>query len=69
MPQAFLRLLHILAACASLFALSAQAHTAIAPPPLSAFFANPEFSGPQLSPDARHLAVKVSGANLSLIHI
>lgn len=62
MLQVLLRLLHLLAACASLLAISAQAHTAVAPP-LSAFFANPEFSGPQLSPDARHLAVKVSGAN------
>ncbi|MCL6485946.1 MAG: S9 family peptidase, partial [Janthinobacterium lividum] len=57
-----MRLLHALAACASLFAISAQAHTAVVPP-LPAFFANPEFSAPQLSPDARHLAVKVSGAN------
>ena len=34
-----------------------------APPPLAAFFANPEFSGALLAPDARRLAVKVNGPN------
>ncbi|MGK5078637.1 alpha/beta hydrolase family protein [Janthinobacterium sp. HLX7-2] len=39
------------------------AHAQPAPPPLAAFFANPEFSGALLSPEARYLAVKVAGAN------
>ena len=47
------------AACFLPFHAAAQP----APPPLAAFFANPEFSGALLAPDARHLAVKVNGPN------
>ena len=36
---------------------------AAAPPPLADFFANPEFGSVLLSPDARHLAVRVLGPN------
>ena len=47
------------AACLAILNVHAQP----APPPLAAFFANPEFSGALLSPEARYLAVKVNGAN------
>jgi dipeptidyl aminopeptidase/acylaminoacyl peptidase len=50
-------------AAACLLGLNLSAHAQPAPPPLSAFFANPEFSGALLSPEARHLAVKVNGPN------
>ncbi|KAB8062809.1 alpha/beta hydrolase family protein [Janthinobacterium violaceinigrum] len=56
-------LLHFLrAALAAVFLVATNAG-AQAAPPVSAFFSNPEFSGALLSPDARHLAVKVNGPN------
>lgn len=51
----------VMATC--LFAVSAGAQNPPAPPPIAEFFANPEFSDVQLSPDARHLAVLVLGPN------
>ena len=59
----FLRTL-LLAASLCLCIASAQAQQlAPPPPPLADFFANPEFSGVLLSPDARFLAVRMQGAN------
>lgn len=52
------------AALAAVFLVATNAGAQAAPPPpLSAFFSNPEFSGALLSPDARYLAVKVNGPN------
>jgi len=53
--------LALMVAC--LFAVDAGAQNSIQPPPIADFFANPEFSDVQLSPDARHLAVLVLGPN------
>ena len=47
----------------AVFFAAARAGAHAAPPPLADFFANPEFSGALLSPDARHLAVRVLGPN------
>lgn len=59
-------LLHFLrAALAATFLLTlhASAQETAKLPPIADFFANPEFSDVQLSPDARHLAVLVLGPN------
>ena len=50
-------------ALVAVFFAAAHAGAHAAPPPLADFFANPEFSGALLSPDARHLAVRVLGPN------
>ena len=50
----------VAATCLLIINAGAQALPA---PPIADFFANPEFSGVQLSPDARHLAVLVLGPN------
>ena len=51
------------AALAAILLVATNAGAQTAPPPLAAFFANPEFSGAILSPEARYLAVTVNGAN------
>ncbi|MDB5959165.1 MAG: dipeptidyl aminopeptidase [Massilia sp.] len=49
-------------ACLALLAIppASQAAPAAPPPAVEAFFDNPTFSGAELSPDARHLAVRTS---------
>nr|WP_314629889.1 alpha/beta fold hydrolase [uncultured Janthinobacterium sp.] len=61
MPIASFLRAALAAACLATLSVPLAVHAQPAPPPLEAFFANPEFSGAQLSPDARHLAVKVGG--------
>lgn len=53
-----------LALCAGL-ALAAQVAQA-APPPVEAFFRDPVFSGAELSPDGRHVAMRVSSKGTRL---
>ena len=54
---------YLRAALAAILLVAMNAGAQTAPPPLAAFFANPEFSGAILSPEARYLAVTVNGAN------
>jgi len=56
------RSLHAVLAAACFCLASAQAQNTTAPP-LADFFANPEFSAALLSPDGRHLAVRMQGPN------
>ena len=58
-----LHFLRVSLAATFLLTLHAGAQETAKPPPIAEFFANPEFSGVQLSPDARHLAVLVLGPN------